>query len=87
MDELKVAKGKLHRRIESLSSKHPELSEVLEAVKLIGNIGSHETAVDNEEVLKAYEILEYGLKEIYAPKQSRILKISREVNHRFRKKP
>lgn len=73
----KLVKGKprqplsLHKRIEIYRAKNKEAAECLEAVKWLGNHGSHgATSLRLEDVLIAADILEYVIALIYDPKPS-----------------
>jgi len=58
-------KGKnLHQKICSLKEKYPEEAEYLEALKLIGNEGTHDHGVSEIDLLHAFEIVQFVL-EIY----------------------
>tara|TARA_R110000772_G_C13309004_1_gene439694 strand:- start:10539 stop:11423 length:885 start_codon:yes stop_codon:yes gene_type:complete len=58
-------KGKnLHQKICSLKEKYPEEAEYLEALKLIGNEGTHDHDVSEIDLLHAFEIVQFVL-EIY----------------------
>jgi hypothetical protein len=55
-------KGKnLHQKICSLKDKHPEEAEYLEALKLIGNEGTHDHDVSEIDLLHAFQIMQFVL--------------------------
>lgn len=56
--------GNLHHQISSLRKTHPEEAEYLEALKLIGNEGTHSDGVEELDLLQAYHIFQYVL-ELY----------------------
>lgn len=71
----------LHNRIDSLSSKYAEVKVLLEAVKWIGNHGSHSgRLVTTETLMDAYDILEALLEELYNNSRARIMKKAQDVN-------
>lgn len=59
-----------HDRIELYRAADPanaDIADTLEAVKWIGNSGSHEATLTIAEVLEGAELLEHALKELYDP--------------------
>lgn len=62
------SKGKLvslAHRIEKFNSKNPDLKPLIEAVKWIGNAGSHTEDVDKSDLLDGYELLNFVIEELY----------------------
>lgn len=59
----------LHQRIERIDSvQYPHVQQMLEAIKLVGNDGSHDLGqVPREDILSCYEILEHALELVYPP--------------------
>ena len=96
MDKLKVRKTKvvtdkksgkrhykyipLHSRIEDYQKKRPELGEQLEALKWLGNCGSHAGKIEQEDVFDACEILENFIQEHFERHGNRIQKMARSIN-------
>lgn len=82
-----VAKGKqkpisLHQRIQSLPTKHQELTELLLAVKWLGNAGSHDgDKPTGADVQIMYDLLEHVLSEIYEGKSEKLKAIAKVVNN------
>jgi hypothetical protein len=70
MDEKQIKKEQLHNRIIGFgqieNEKYKEISEMLEGVKWLGNEGSHDEKLQKEDLLKAYEVIDFALDEIYA---------------------
>lgn len=73
----KAIKGKprrpvsLHARIQLFRKKNVDAAECLEAVKWLGNYGSHTGGgLNGNDILQAAELLEHALAEIYKPKKS-----------------
>ena len=61
-------KGKLMslaQRIEKFDDTNPELKPLIEAVKWIGNAGSHIEDVDKSDLLDGYELLNFVIEELY----------------------
>lgn len=90
MDEQLVAKRKtvkkgeidltLHARLELFEKSKPEVSKLLMAIKWIGNAGSHFFDIKNNDVLDAYELLEFTLEKLYNDREQKLLKLSDEIN-------
>lgn len=90
LNELKVprlkttSKGdielKLHARLELFAKTNADISNQLMAIKWIGNAGSHFLEIRNEDVLDAYEILEFSLEKIYNDREKKITQLSDEIN-------
>lgn len=78
----------LHKRIEKLPEEYCEIKSILEAVKWLGNEGSHggdDASVDT--VINAYEFMEHILQEIYQPKTVDNLKEkATEINKKYDRK-
>ena len=96
MDNLKIAKTQksskgrkpysLHQRIESFKTNFPQQADSLMAIKWIGNSGSHSNdSIDKNDILDAFEILDYVLGNIYETHTKRIHKLTKTINKR--KKP
>ena len=81
-----VVKGKrksisLHHRIQLLPPKYKEQSELLLAVKWLGNAGSHDGVQPSQgDVRVAYDLLEHVLSEIYEKKANKLKAIAKKVN-------
>ena len=59
------AEGKnLQRKINSLKDTNPEEAKYLEALKLVGNEGTHSDGVDEQDLLLAFKVFQYVL-ELY----------------------
>ncbi len=72
----------LHSRIEEhLPDKYQTIKEHLEAVKWLGNAGSHS---DNElslnDTMDAYELVEYILLQVYAPPTDNLNTLAQDIN-------
>lgn len=65
MDNLNIDKGNLHTRIKKFGEKYRELSEMLMGVKWLGNFGSHEDGLTRDDLLDAYEVLDYVLHDLF----------------------
>lgn len=81
-----VAGGKrrfisLHQRISLLPAKYAHLKDLIQAIKWLGNAGSHDGAADVslDDVMDSYEFMEHILQEIYAPKVSKLKALAKKV--------
>ena len=72
----------LHVRINRFADLKPDLGEKLQAVKWLGNAGSHPASLDEEDVLDGYEILSYVLDELYQGRREHVSRLSRAINRR-----
>ncbi|KQM58177.1 hypothetical protein ASE64_11590 [Agreia sp. Leaf210] len=70
----------LHTRIREYAAKEPKIAEALEAVKWIGNSGSHDDKLTVAEVLVGAEILELALKSLYDKSDAQLLSKVRAIN-------
>jgi hypothetical protein len=69
-----------HDRITKFKEGEPEAAKLLEAVKWIGNSGSHEGSMEIEHVLTAVSLLEYVLNELYDNKKQKLADIATKIN-------
>lgn len=75
----------LHKRISNLNG-YNDIKDMLFAVKLIGNDGSHDlNTLKIDDIYDAYELIEYVLEEIYEEKQANIKAITKRINSKNRK--
>lgn len=73
-----------HRRIERLAAARPGVASVLEAVKWIGNSGSHTGPTSLKDVLEGVALLERALVLVYDDTADQLDELAREINHRAR---
>jgi len=95
LNELKVNKTKqvgskrkkmnLHERILLFKITNDKVADYLLAIKWIGNAGSHYSGITKENLLDAYELLEYSLELLYNDKKAKLNKLSKGINKK--KKP
>lgn len=73
---------KLHKRIESIPPDYAHVKDMLEAVKWVGNAGSHHSGAkpDIEDLLDTYELIEHVLEEVYASRRKRLSAIAARIN-------
>lgn len=69
-----------HQRIEEFKRVQSEAAEVLEAVKWIGNEGSHAAELGIADVLEGADFLSYALRLLYDHKDEQLAKRIRSIN-------
>lgn len=69
----------LHNRILHFKKKNNEVASYLEAIKWIGNSGSHIGALQRVDLLEAYQLLEFSLQKLFNNKENEIKKITKEI--------
>ncbi|GAA4728341.1 DUF4145 domain-containing protein [Isoptericola chiayiensis] len=69
-----------HRRIENFRQTNTRAAEILEAVKWIGNQGTHEESLTTADVLEGAKILEHGLTLLYDSSADGIRQRALEIN-------
>jgi hypothetical protein len=70
----------LHSRLELFQEINPDTAKHLMAIKWIGNAGSHFFEIKNDDVLDAYELLEYSLEKLYNDREKKLNQLSEEIN-------
>jgi len=69
----------LHKRIEIISSKYPNLTDHFLALKWLGNAGSHShKKITTDDVIDAYDIFEFILNELFKSKS--LKKLVKKIN-------
>lgn len=82
-----TAKGKRHRltthgRITAYRSRRADVADTLEAVKWIGNNGSHESSLSVKDVLDGAAFLDLALRLLYDRNDAKLLADAKAVNKR-----
>lgn len=72
----------LHERIELFEKKNSEVANYLMAIKWIGNAGSHDEEITNDDILDGLDILKYSLKKLYTTHDKEISQITKQINKR-----
>ncbi len=73
LDDLGVERERnLERRIRLLSESRPGHEGALDALRHVGNVGSHEGRQDFETIIKCFEILELALEDLVDDRRTRI---------------
>lgn len=78
-------RGSTHRRIERLGAEKPDVAKVLEAVKWIGNDGSHTSALPLKDVLEGATLLERALVLVYDRSGEELAQLAEQINRRSRR--
>ncbi|MEU8453736.1 DUF4145 domain-containing protein [Streptomyces griseoaurantiacus] len=71
-----------HERIIMLKAREPDAANLLEAVKWIGNSGSHEGTAQSEDVLDGVTLLERALHDLYDDRGKELARIAKQINAR-----
>jgi hypothetical protein len=87
INKTKIVSGKrkdltLHARILLYKTQNPAVADYLLAIKWIGNFGSHLEDLTKDDILDAYQILDFSLRKIYDKETKEIIKLSKEINKR-----
>ena len=74
----------LHNRIaHHIPPKYENIKAPLEAIKWIGNHGSHSgNTISSDSVLEAYDLMELVIEDLYSNKRERLKKLAKSVNQR-----
>lgn len=75
----------LHKRIELYEKGNPTIGAHLMAIKWLGNAGSHEEpAININDLLDAFEVLEHCLVEILEQRSARIAKLAKDLGKKHK---
>ncbi len=81
LTELGVSKsGPTHKRVKVLAKSREDVATVLEAVKWIGNDGSHRTVLPLKDVLEGVALLERALTLVYDRSAEDLDQLARAIN-------
>ena len=70
----------LHKRIEEFQLADRENGDVLLAAKWLGNSGSHAGAIERDDVLDAFEMIEFVLENRYGTAKAELMAKVKAVN-------
>ena len=70
----------LHKRIDLLRATHPSAADLLEAVKWIGNQGSHEDTLRVSDVLEGAQLFERALAQMYDTTPAELQRRAAQIN-------
>jgi hypothetical protein len=79
-----LAKGKLHKQIESIKNHDSSVYEILMAIKWLGNQGSHESNLQEYDLAFAFEALECCLKKQYESNEAKLKNFAVLINDKQR---
>lgn len=68
----------LHKRIQKFKLKNDEVGKLLEAIKWIGNSGSHVGNLESIDVLETYQLLELSLKKLFDNEEANLKKFQKK---------
>ena len=71
-----------HDRINKFRAKQPDVADALEAVKWIGNSGSHESSLTVEDILNGADILDLALRSLYDKTDVKLARKVATINKR-----
>lgn len=76
----------LHTRIEELIKRDRDLGEMLLAVKVFGNEGTHGSELSKNDLLEAYRVIDYVLSELYLRplKHLEMMRSSADLTSKYR---
>lgn len=69
----------LHDRIDAFAQKETPIGTQLMALKWLGNTASHDSTVETDDLLDAFEIMEYALKEIIGGQSARVAELAKKL--------
>ena len=70
----------LHERIELFEKKNKEVANYLMAIKWIGNAGSHDGEITNEDILDGFDLLKYSIEKLYTSHEKEMAQITKQIN-------
>jgi hypothetical protein len=83
----RLARLPLHDRIVRFQETAPEPGKLLSAIKVIGNVGTHEDDITLDDLLTGYEILDHVIDLIYSGRAARVAGLAEEVLVRLAVRP
>jgi Domain of unknown function (DUF4145) len=70
----------LGSRIMIYQKKHPDRAELLDALRWLGNMGSHDGDLTRKDVLDGFDLLEHVLDEVYRGTRGRLISTAKKIN-------
>lgn len=71
---------KLFDRIQEFGNIHPDYRDTLDALRHVGNLGSHDGDVSREALLDAFEVYQEWLRNFYGKYPDRISDLVKKLN-------
>jgi len=75
----KLARIPLHDRVVRFQEADPEPGKLLMAIRVIGNVGTHQDDITVDDLLTAYEILDHVIDLVYSGRAARVAGLAGEV--------
>ena len=75
----KIAKLTLHQRIDIFPADDSAIGTHLMALKWLGNAGSHESGITQDDLLDAFEILDHILIEIFEQRSKKVMALAKQL--------
>ena len=75
----KLARIPLHDRIVRFQAVDPEPGKLLLAIRVIGNVGTHQDDITVDDLLTAYEILDHVIDLVYSARAARVAGLADEM--------
>ena len=69
-------------RLDIFAVTHPDVVHALEAVKWIGNAGTHETGLAVKDVVAGAKFLELALRRLYDTSEAELITTAKDINRR-----
>ena len=79
LDEFGLPVGNLAARIQAFKNADPEHAVTFDALRHVGNVGSHEGEVSRETILDAFEIYQDALAELFGKRKTRIDALKQKI--------
>lgn len=69
----------MQARIDQFAAVDLERKETFEALRIVGNLGTHESEVGRTVLLDAFELYEHALDELYGQKKAKIDALRKKI--------
>lgn len=79
LDEFSVPGPTLAKRIKAFEDADPQHARTFDALRFVGNVGSHEGRVERETILDAFEIYQDALAELFGKRKERIDELKKKI--------
>ena len=71
----------LHVRIKNLPEEYEDIKKIFEAIKWLGNAGSHSSkTVSTDDALNAYDLMEHLLVKVFGDESNKIEQLADNIN-------
>lgn len=79
LDEFNLPQGTLHTRIQKFQNHDPTHARTFDALRHVGNVGSHDGVVDRVVILDAFEIYQDALAELFGKRRHHIETLTNKI--------